>query len=433
MLSPNALRILNSLGVYEQIRNKGYNFSNMAFKNEHEETTDVYPLGDEERYGYKALRVYRQILLAELRAAVHASNIPVIYGKKFSHVLSESPVEVSFAFTDGTSASAALLIGADGIHSTVRKYVSPSTAPGYSGTMAITCAIPRAALEFPSDKDYSVLPVGIHGAMGTFVLAPQNPDGSEFLAGTQKKYPEQNREGWDRLFSAKDELLELLSSNKSAWPSLVQSVLDNIPKETLSIWPFYLVPKLSSWTSTSHSNRVIILGDAAHAIPPTAGQGASQAFEDAYSLALLLSFHASSLSASPSTTEQSKNDDPHPQNLTLSQTLTFWHSFRQARIDRVVSLTLKLNNTRLPQAERKALDPGMIWSSESKADTAELDWLYNFIIEEAVLEGLGKEFGKENGEEFGKGNGEEVGNGIEIEKVGEKDGEGKEQEKEEKV
>ena len=331
MLSPNALRILDSLGVYERIRNKGYDFSNMAFKNGNEEITDVYPLGDKDRYGYEALRIYRQILLSELRATVHASNIPVIYGKKFSHVLSESSVEVSFAFTDGTSASAALLIGADGIHSTVRKYVSPSTTPGYSGTMAITCAIPRAALEFPSDKDYSILPVGIHGAMGTFVLAPQNPDGSEFLAGTQKKYPEQTREGWDRLFSAKDELLELLSSNKSAWPSLVRFVLDNVPKETLSIWPFYLVPKLPFWTSSSHSNRVIILGDAAHAILSTAGQGASQAFEDAHSLAFLLYFNTSQSSSSSSTTstQQTKNDDAdthththaHAQSQDLAQTL----------------------------------------------------------------------------------------------------------------
>lgn len=393
MLSPNALRILDSLGVYERIRNKGYNFSNMAFKNGNEETTDVYPLGDKDRYGYEALRVYRQILLAELRATVHASDIPVVYGKKFSHILSESPVEVSFAFTDGTSASAALLIGADGIHSTVRKYVSPSTAPGYSGTMAITCAIPRAALEFPSDKDYSILPVGIHGAMGTFVLAPQNPDGSEFLAGTQKKYPEQTREGWERLFSAKDELLELLSSNKSAWPSLVQSVLDNVPKESLSIWPFYLVPKLPSWTSSSHTNRVIILGDAAHAIPPTAGQGASQAFEDAYSLALLLYLNTSLLSpsypASTAFTEQAVNDAP-AQSQDTAQTLIKWHAFRQARIDRVVALTLKLNNTRLPQSERKLLDPGMIWSSDSETDMAELDWLYNHDMEKAVLEEFGK-------------------------------------------
>ena len=378
MLSPNALRILDSLKIYEQIRNKGYNFTYLAFKNDAEETTNLYPLGDEDRFGYKALRIYRQILLAELRAKVHTCKIPVIYEKKFSHVLSESAVEVSFVFTDGTSASAALLVGADGIHSTVRKYIFPSIVPGYSGSLAITCTIPRSALRFPADKDYSVFPVGIHGAMGTFMLAPQNLDGSELLAHTQKKYPEQTREEWERLFSAKDELLALLSTNRSAWPSVIQDLFDAAPKETLSIWPFYTVPKLPSWSSTSHHNRVIILGDAAHAIPPTAGQGASQALEDAFSLALLLSSHSSFSSSSKSSSFSSEQAGADA----LTETVAFWHRYRQERIDRVRRLTHKLKNTRLPKAERDMLGPGMIWDSER--DMAELDWLYNHNTEKAI-------------------------------------------------
>lgn len=370
MLSPNALRVLNSLGVYERIRSKGYNFSDIAFKNEDEETTDLYPLGDKHRYGYEALRIYRQVLLDELRSAVHTRDITITYGKKFSHVLSESAAEVLFEFTDGSSASASLLIGADGIHSTIRKHVSPSTSPAYSGVLAITCAVPRSALHFPPDKDYSILPVTIHGGMGTFVLAPQDIDGSEVLAGTQKRYPEQKREEWDRLFSDKDELLALLTVNKSAWPSLVQSAINAIPKETLSIWPYYTVPKLSSWISSSHCNRVLLLGDAAHAIPPTAGQGASQAFEDAFSLALSLSHQSSSQPATPD----------------LTAALGLWQKYRQERIERVVKLTLKLNNTRLPKAERDTLDSGMVWNSET--DVGELEWLYNHDIEKAILAGL---------------------------------------------
>lgn len=297
---------------------------------------------------------------------VHESNIAINYGKKFSHVISESSTEVRFAFTDSTSDSASLLIGTDGIHSTVRKYVSPSISPNYSGALPITCAIPLSDLHFPPDKDYSTLPVAIHGANGTFVLAPQDTDGSEVLAGTQKRYPEQTREDWDRLFSAKDELLTLLSANKYGWPSLVQDALDSIPKETLSIWPYYTVPRLPSWCSSSHHSRVLVIGDAAHAIPPTVGQGASQAFEDAISLALLLSRPASSSD--------------------LAANLGFWQAYRQERIDRVVKLTLKLNNTRLPKAERESLDKKMIWSSES--DLEELEWLYNHNIKEAMLAGM---------------------------------------------
>ncbi|CAJ2511218.1 Uu.00g068430.m01.CDS01 [Anthostomella pinea] len=57
--------------------------------------------------------------------------------------------------------------------------------------------------------------------------------------------------------------------------------------KALKIWPFRSLLRLEGWTSAAH-RRVVILGGAAHAIPPTTGQGAAQAFEDVFSLALLV-------------------------------------------------------------------------------------------------------------------------------------------------
>ncbi len=50
-------------------------------------------------------------------------------------------------------------------------------------------------------------------------------------------------------------------------------------------WPPYMIPDLPTW----HTDRVLLIGDAAHCIPPYSGQGAAQAFEDAGYLARLLS------------------------------------------------------------------------------------------------------------------------------------------------
>jgi 2-polyprenyl-6-methoxyphenol hydroxylase-like FAD-dependent oxidoreductase len=132
----------------------------------------------------------------------------------------------------------------------------------------------------------------------------------------------------------------------------VQSALDNVDIETLSIWPYYVVPKLEKWSS----ERVIILGDAAHAIPPTAGQGASQGFEDAFTLAGVLAL---------GTTEMG-----------LEEAVEKWREMRQERIDRVVKLTLQLNNARLPQVERERLAKAgaEVWQS---GERGELAWLYN--------------------------------------------------------
>lgn len=272
MLSPNALRILDTLGLYERLYKQGYNFETIDFKNHGQVTTDKYYLGQEKLYGYKALRIYRQVLLTELRAEIKNLNIPVTYGVKFSHIISEDDDGVNFAFTDGTHATAELLIGADGIHSTVRRYIAPGIVPKYSGMVAITCALQRNRLQYPSNicaQDYP-MPVAIHGKNGAFVMAPQNIDGSEVLAGTQRAWPEQDRAGWDALLADREGLLELFRQGYETWPEIVQSALDNVPLDTLAIWPYYVVPKLESWFSTN--KRVIILGDAAHAIPPTAGQ-----------------------------------------------------------------------------------------------------------------------------------------------------------------
>ena len=49
-----------------------------------------------------------------------------------------------------------------------------------------------------------------------------------------------------------------------------------VTTDNLRLWAPYQIPELPKW----HSGRVCFLGDAAHAIPPFAGQGAAQAFED---------------------------------------------------------------------------------------------------------------------------------------------------------
>ena len=192
-------------------------------------------------------------------------------------------------------------------------------------------------------------------------MAPQNVDGSEILAGTQRAWPEQDRAGWDRLLADKEQLLELFRTDIESWPAIVQSALDNVPVETLAIWPYYVVPKLDRWFSPL--SRVIIIGDAAHAIPPTAGQGASQGFEDAFTLAALLSH------VSP--------------RLPLLTALQVWKDIRQERIDKVIKLTLQLNNARLPEAERAKLPAGEAWTS---GDSGELAWLYNTDVEQQTME-----------------------------------------------
>lgn len=60
--------------------------------------------------------------------------------------------------------------------------------------------------------------------------------------------------------------------------------------DTLLVLPRYITPRIPQWCSPSGSGKILLLGDAAHAMPPDSGQGVSCAAEDAATIGLLLKY-----------------------------------------------------------------------------------------------------------------------------------------------
>jgi len=374
MLSPNALRILDTLGVYSRIAEKGYSFESLAFMNGTGKLDGEYFFGDQQRYGYKALRVYRHIILQEMISLIKERGIPIFFNTKVNTVLSETDDGVTFQLGDGSTKSAAILVGADGIHSKIRRYIDPAAVPVYSGILALTSSVKTSALRFPerlvngAHTTYP-LPATISATPGGFVIAPQDIKGDESLVGTQRAFAERDRAGWDALRSEPELLLSLLKQDIQNWPDLVQSALEQVEKGKVSAWPFYTLPRLEQWSSVG--NRVIVIGDAAHAIPPTTGQGVNQAFEDAYTLGLLMA----------------KLSDEG--GLTLAGSLSWWQGWRQERIDRILELTRKMNNKRLPEAEQAKLAKGEVWEQREEGARGEMDWLFGVDLKNEVERWVG--------------------------------------------
>lgn len=203
-------------------------------------------------------------------------------------------------------------------------------------------------------------------------MSPQGVDGQEIFAGRQYKYDVQDRSGWDALLMRKDELIDLHQRDTKEWSPFVQAAQAQISTpeaHSVSIWPYYFVPKMQCWHSTT--GRVVILGDAAHAVPPTAGQGANQSFEDSYSLAQVLArtFHDTD---------------------NLPEVLTAWETYRLERMDLVLALTDQVTYVRMSEEERAALpEEKRRQVQERDALVSDLSWLYNNDIDNDVDKLLG--------------------------------------------
>ena len=361
-LTPNASRILDRLGAHTRLSDCCYHFRFANFVNEDHVKQDQLCFGNKDLYNYDGLRIYRSDVLRELRTMLQERQIPIHYNARYKSIVSESAIDgVDFELDDGSIHHASMLVGADGIHSRVRNYLT-GAQPEYMGIMAIAFECDTSRLRFPT-RDHE-LPVSITGEKGAYVIAPQNHDGSKCFVGTQWEYPEETREKWNNMLQDTDGLIERLHADYDSWGDLAKSALENIKRETMFLWPFYSVSHLESWISKI--GRIVIIGDAAHSIPPALAQGANQAFEDGYALALLLG------GAAPFGGRG---------NVTLDKVLKFWQQYRGQRVAKVMDLTRKMNNRRLPAARREALPRDMVWNEENDG---KLDWLYAPHIEETI-------------------------------------------------
>ena len=170
------------------------------------------------------------------------------------------------------------VIGADGIHSRIRRAIYPDCAPIYSGQLAVTSSAQRSDMSFPASGEYK-LPAFIFTNPGAFLMLPHDPKGEQAGIGTQWKFEERDKAGWATLAGDKNQLMDMLGSDYEHWPKIARSCLDMAKPEDLGIWPYSTLPRLNNWITAD--NRIIIIDDAQHGIAPTAGQGACMAIEDA--------------------------------------------------------------------------------------------------------------------------------------------------------
>lgn len=171
-------------------------------------------------------------------------------------------------FSDGTTASAGLVVGADGIRSRVRRWITDAE-PVYSGTTGFRGLVPREALPDLPDPDAVQFWMGpgahlLHYAIGDVV---------NFLAVVEGPGT------WDAPGGVAPAADGELAAAFRDWHPAVRQMVEAVPQSPR--WGLFALPPLTRWSR----DRVVLLGDAAHAMLPHHGQGANQTIEDAAVLA----------------------------------------------------------------------------------------------------------------------------------------------------
>lgn len=270
-LQGNALRAFGELGIWPQVEEQGYFFEGLNLRAPGPGAPIVAQLPDVQTGGpdYPACGgMYRPDLAAIMVARAEEVGATVRFGAPVTGIAQVAD-GVELFVADASVGVYDLVIGADGLNSTVRDLIGIATKPEPFGM-----GIWRAFVARPAEVTTSELYYG-----GPVYIAGYTPTGEDTM------YAFLVEDAQDRVGVTDDEATRIMIEQSMAYHGPWESIRESLAEGAQVNYTWFTRHIVAEpW----NRGRVVIIGDAAHSCPPTIAQGAAQALEDALVLTELL-------------------------------------------------------------------------------------------------------------------------------------------------
>jgi salicylate hydroxylase/6-hydroxynicotinate 3-monooxygenase len=275
-MTPNAMKVLRGLGVEGRLTAVAYQ-PPVALSREWDtgRITSEMPVKGamEEKFGAPFLFLHR----ADLHAALE-SQVPrdlVTLDRKLAGI-DRARDGVTLRFVDGGAVQADAVVGADGVHSTIRETLLGPESPRFTGRVAYRTTFPASLLGTEQINPARTKWWGPDRHMVVYYVTAAR-DEVYFTTSTPENAEWMTRESW----SAEGDIDVLREAYRGFHPE-VQRLLAAAPK--VHKWALMARDPLPRWGD----GNVTLLGDACHPMTPYMAQGAASALEDAAVLARCL-------------------------------------------------------------------------------------------------------------------------------------------------
>ncbi|MEO8527591.1 MAG: FAD-dependent oxidoreductase [Pseudolysinimonas sp.] len=318
-LQGNALRTFAALGIWEQVKAKGYTFDILGLRTPGPEAKIIAQIPDAKTGGpdFPATAgMYRPDLAQIMVDRATAVGARIHYGVSVSELVQDD-AGVDLTLSDGSKLRADLVIGADGLNSGIRSLIGIDVKPEPTGMGIWRAFVPRPAEVTHTDLYYG----------GSMYIAGYCPTSEDMMYAYLVEAKQ------DRSAVEPAEAVEIMRQESLGYGGPWNEIRESLGTDSRINYTWFTAHLIDGpW----NRGRVVLIGDAAHSCPPTIAQGGAMAAEDGLVLAELL------------TTRDVVDDD-------------LWQAFTDRRLERartIVEASVQLGQWMLDHEQGDV--PGMV-------------------------------------------------------------------------